>query len=94
MSRHHAAAAFVLFGWYLLLPPRLSQGGIDLSAPLTQWVHGDTADSKSKQDCEQFREALISGMEQSGKMTDLARTAMAHSQCVSESDPRLKNTTN
>lgn len=89
MKRHVAALAIV--GWYLIMPPRLPQGGPDLNAPLNQWMHGDAADSsKSKQDCEQFRQALMEGMERAGKMTDLTRTVMEHSQCVSTDDPRLK----
>jgi hypothetical protein len=77
MKPRHAAA-LVLAGWYLMLPPPAPDGGRLIFEPLSAWKLIKRFDSKDA--CQQNRSWLIERMQFT--MIDAAR-------CVSDDDPYL-----
>jgi hypothetical protein len=100
--RHSAALALV--GWYLIAPPPKSRGrqAIDLHAPLGRWLIFHTYETF--QDCEDDRKDLVDHaaayvgakhIDSPQKNETLAMMkgetlSLAHSRCISTTDPRLK----
>ncbi len=82
------AAALVLVGWFLILPPvsrDYPMGNVD--APLTQWKKRPTT-YRDKDECEHVRDRY--GRVLNGKNRQLAVRYYKQSQCISADDPRLK----
>jgi hypothetical protein len=52
MNRRHATS-LVGLGWYLMMPPTMSDGTVVTSAPLSQWLVSSSHDSAD--DCESVR---------------------------------------
>jgi hypothetical protein len=85
---HAAIAAFVLAGWYLIVPPtgrEYPMGKVD--APLTEWVRRPTI-YRSKDECEHVldREQRLTN----SRNRQLLLRYRKQAQCVSTDDPRLK----
>lgn len=98
MNLRHAAA-LVLVGWYLMVPPLGGNGKNDTTAPLNRWTHPHTF--SSAHDCEEalaaarLSEALgIASLSlREGLSEPDARALHLYSrgwQCIASDDPRLK----
>ena len=100
------AAAFALAGWYLMVPPHVSDNGHpDTSVPLAQWEQmgnynsidecSDDRESFIKRDQKEYNLSLKSNPSQSTLLKDAAhKTALKSSAalCIAADDPRLKMT--
>ena len=90
LLRH--AAALVLVGWYLMVPPRnphpfvKGYNSVDNFAPLPEWTH--LASSDSVKECEARKAEYFKTVAQD---PDLAQAA-ADAECIATDDPRLKET--
>ncbi len=82
--RFRYAAALVLIGWYLLIPPQARGGGFDRAAPLSQWFLYGRFDSLPE--CEH---AKALNQETFKNTDDSLRKAFEQAQCVATDDPRL-----
>jgi hypothetical protein len=86
MNRGHTAAC-VGHGWYLMMPPTLSDGSIATSAPLSQWVISSSHDSAD--DCENVR-LMASGWMPYPDGHRASHTPLGDAAaCISSDDPRL-----
>jgi hypothetical protein len=81
------AAALVLVGWYLMIPPRTGhdQQAFDDHAPLASWFVFSAYDAAHE--CEGAKFLNREGHKQSG---DPMKAAMDSAQCIASDDPRLK----
>jgi hypothetical protein len=93
------AAAFALVGWYLMIPPRVSDWPVayDTNAPLTKWKQGGSFDTAKE--CDEKRTKSAASMLQASENmpTEKRQKAMqtvvamlSALQCISTDDPRLK----
>lgn len=91
MEIRHTAAALVLLGWYLLLPPPGRDRDVDTSLPLTVWFRAKHIYT-SKADCESDKAALIN-MPRANPSDPKEQSKLQGERagiCVSADDPRLK----
>jgi hypothetical protein len=83
------AAALILVGWYLIMPPNAGPdhplGNAD--APLSQWTKRPTT-YRDKEECEHVldRQRRLTN----AKNRQVALKYFKQAQCVSADDPRLK----
>jgi hypothetical protein len=82
--RFRYAAALLLVGWYLLIPPQAHGGPFDLAAPLSHWLIYGRFDSLHE--CEH---AKALNRETFKAPDDPLKEAFEHAQCVATNDPRL-----
>lgn len=82
------AAALVLVGWYLMMPPlnRNLPDGVDTDAPLSRWVYLGSFDTASE--CNEF--ALRSASEYKAAGDKESEILMFLDRCIATDDPRLK----
>jgi hypothetical protein len=73
-------------GWFLITPPRQSDGHFDVSAPLSKWKVEEGAGSRDK--CERLRTILGSLALKQGQPSDVEQVKAAR--CVSMDDPHLE----
>jgi uncharacterized protein YfaP (DUF2135 family) len=93
-TRH--AAALVLVGWYLMVPPPVPHSSVpvDLDAPLSKWRFFSTHDSAAQ--CEQGLVAFykLAKTELAANPADerdrIQFYQLENSQCIASDDPRLK----
>jgi hypothetical protein len=90
MKLRHAAA-LVLVGWYLMVPPTKDANQIDPSVRLPKWVvlrAFDTANACNEaQDQLRYR---VSRLNLQIPVASAVSEAAEFSQCISSDDPRLK----
>jgi len=93
------ASIFVLFGWYLMLPPQLSGNPVTFNAdaPLSKWYFASVYDTAEQ--CETERETLnqrwlvaVSRNETRHLRRTIAevKDSQRREKCVSADDPRLE----
>jgi hypothetical protein len=99
MNRSHAAA-LVLVGWYLMVPPLKIEGppddpktpvDVDTKAPLSQWKNIGSFDTAKQ--CYDYPEHFLGMLRSNGKEHGgdaMAKYWFDHSQCIATDDPRLK----
>jgi hypothetical protein len=90
MKLHHAAA-LVLVGWYLFLPPTSPDHSVDTKAPLSLWFKANHRFS-SLSECKKVKQQLVDlhiKPYSSEHEREKAEGEMA-AICVSSDDPRLK----
>jgi hypothetical protein len=77
---HRHAAALVLLGWYLMIPPRDAKGVLQPHSPLRKWKRA--ANYNTAQECEvgKFKALNANG---NGSI-------FLASRCIASDDPRLK----
>jgi hypothetical protein len=91
MNSHAVAAVSALIAWYLITPPSIRNGQLDMGAPLWRWDRQQSFTSSDE--CKSGRERLLNL--QAGPQTtapeleEMKRTVLT-SQCVAADDPRLK----
>ena len=93
-------AALVLAGWYLMMPPATNSSiGIDLGAPLSDWVMVESFDSAREckaAHADMMKGNLVGKAPQNATVTERKRAAIAlsirHARCIASDDPRLKGT--
>jgi hypothetical protein len=73
-------------GWFLITPPRLSNGHYDVSAPLSKWKIEEGAGTRDK--CERLQTFLRSAAPKQGRPADIEE--IKGSRCVPMDDPRLE----
>ena len=97
-------AAIALVGWYLLMPPQVSENGHpDAGVPLAQWEQmgsynsaedcNDDRESFMKRDQKEYNLSLISDPPQSTLLKEAAHKVAPKSSaalCIDAADPRLK----
>jgi hypothetical protein len=104
MNLRHAAA-LVLVGWYLMVPP-LSPSGphyvVLRGAPLSEWIIDESFDSAAE--CEQARHDGILSARQSAEKAGICKPVPGSTcddpllqeavlaKCIATDDPRLKET--
>jgi hypothetical protein len=91
INSHVVAAALAVVAWYLITPPSMPNGQLDLGAPLGRWDRQQSFTSSDE--CKNGRERLLNLQAAPGTAArELAemRTAVLTSQCVAAEDPRLK----
>jgi hypothetical protein len=99
MRLHLAAAALALVGWYLMVPPRVSETPLlfDRAAPLSRWQALGSYDTAS--DCSHGNDKLVAallrtGDQQTGKKREQAlqerASILTSQQCIATGDPRFK----
>jgi hypothetical protein len=76
------AAALLISGWYLMLPPTNGKN-VTQGAPLEKWTNAGVYDSM--EDCQN-----VIGRLQSGLRGRESETRPDAAQCVASDDPRLK----
>jgi len=81
--RHTAWLA--LMGWYLMIPPSMTNG-FDDAAPLAKWFVYASYDSAHE--CEGSKFLNREGFKQ--RKDDRLKDAFEHAQCIATDDPRLK----
>jgi len=98
--KFHHAAALTLVGWYLMVPPQISDSPLkfDYNAPLSNWKIGSSYDTAK--DCENgkwaifepFLRTLLKAPPSQGKFDALNRlmTRAGSNECISNDDSRLK----
>ena len=90
MKQRHAAA-LVLVGWYLMVPPTGDANRVDPSVPLPKWAvlrAFDTADACNEaQDQLRYR---TSRLNLQIPVASAASEAAEFSQCIASDDPRLR----
>ena len=90
MKSHHAIA-LALIGWYLITPPSLPNGSLDLEAPLGRWDRQQLF--ASSDECKNGRERLLNLQAGPGtppqQMAEMRRSVLK-SRCVADEDPRLE----
>jgi len=74
-------------GWFLISPPRKSDGHFDASAPLPKWKIEEGAGSRDK--CERLRTVLNSMAFRQGQASDIEQVKAAR--CIAMDAPRLEN---
>jgi hypothetical protein len=90
MKPRHAAA-LVLVGWYLMVPPTKETNQMAPSVPLPNWVvlrAFDTADA-----CNEAQDQLryhVSRLNLQNPVVSAASEAAEFSQCIASDDPRLR----
>jgi len=86
-SRH--AAALVLLGWYVMIPPKGPSGEPEANAPLTQWFDFRAFDSA--RECREFLEGMLHPKAGATKTEDqrAVQQGLARGRCISSDDPRL-----
>ena len=85
MKPRHAAA-LVLAGWYLMMPPARNGKAVPDALPLIEWAHIDSFDS-----AEQCRNAGLDLAIRAKERGDQNRIASALAfECIATDDPRLK----
>ncbi len=82
MTPRHAAA-LVLVGWYLMLPPLGADHSRDDIAPISRWRFEDSLDSAAE-----CRDTLLRRW--SHAEDEKVKDAYLKAACVSTDDPRLK----
>jgi len=88
------AAALALVGWYLMVPPHLTDTTFDSKAPLSEWsVYAafDTAvacDGAQASE-EQGRKSKVAANPNNAAFKSLVKSLLS-SQCIATEDPRLK----
>ena len=96
MKPRHAAA-LALVGWYLMVPPILSNGPspsivdarVGVEKPLSEWDVQDTFDSATE--CKRARQTLTAKtVANDPNLRALLEKADSLAQCVATDDPRLK----
>ena len=99
MNRRHAAA-LVLVGWYLIIPPLKSEWTLNPDAPLSEWdITGNALDTAAA--CEKARAQVLtlaknieSGAPEFAVKDNNQRqvyvTAFRMVRCIATDDPRLK----
>jgi len=80
-------AAFVLLGWYLMVPPPLSHSR-DRIVPLSQWTRAHVL--QSEESCEMKGTALSKLDPALGPYRRFLPEQFYDAQCVAADDPRLK----
>jgi hypothetical protein len=99
MKPHHATA-LALVGWYLMLPPRVSDWPtlvFDTNAPLSKWQQGGSFDTAKECDEDKKKDAglalqlaeKMSGEDKKKAMLSVMRM-LSGPQCIASDDPRLK----
>jgi hypothetical protein len=85
------AAAFALFGWYLMLPPSIPPGSpLGYKRPLSQWQVVRAFDNAEQ--CEEYKGTFFDSARQErafGVLAPAYRNYM-FAQCVASDDPRLR----
>jgi hypothetical protein len=96
--RHAAALAFI--GWYLMIPPRISDWPklvYDTNAPLNKWQQSGSFDTAKE--CEEGKKEVPKlflqnidklPAEERPKVTQGIMTMLPAYQCIATDDPRLK----
>jgi hypothetical protein len=90
MKQRHAAA-LVLIGWYLMVPPTKDTNQIDPSVALPGWVVLRAFDTAAA--CNDAQDQLryrVSRLNLQNPVTSAASEAAEFSQCIASDDPRLK----
>jgi hypothetical protein len=84
------AAALVLVGWYLMLPP-VFKGIPHSSDPLGDWIIFDSFDKASE--CKAAKDKRgneVAGWVREHALKEAAAAQWEESQCIASDDPRLK----
>jgi hypothetical protein len=89
MKPHHAAA-LVLVGWYLLLPPWIAPNKFDARAPMSKWEQSGKFDSVAQ--CKVMLSALVDWYADHPEEKEASwfRRLYRKAQCVSAEDARLE----
>jgi hypothetical protein len=92
MKPRHAGA-LALMGWYLMLPPIMTDGRVDSSVRLAQWRIDEDFDSAAQ--CDHMREALqhvtVLARRAGDPPMQLEIAADHKAICIATDDPRLKD---
>jgi hypothetical protein len=99
MKLRHAAA-LALVGWYLMIPPRVSDWPVlvfDTNAPLSKWQQGGSFDTAKECNEDKKRSAglalqltdKLSGEDKHKAMLSVM-AMLSGPQCIASDDPRLK----
>jgi hypothetical protein len=86
MSPRHAAA-LILVGWYLMVPPMDNQGRTYATLPIKYWRLIRAFDSAKE--CEEFVEQFAEKARIRGEWYGVLKERTLSSRCVSTDDPRL-----
>ena len=89
MKPRHAAA-LLLVGWYLFMPP-LGKSGIN-SAPLREWDTESIWYADSKAECEKFKSGVVEALRDPRARLSNREQAVLRgqaAQCIATDDPRL-----
>jgi hypothetical protein len=81
-----SSSSSVETGWFLITPPKRSNGHFDAMAPVSKWKIEEGAGSQDK--CERLRTTLSSLALKQGQPADVEQVKAAR--CVSMDDPRLE----
>jgi hypothetical protein len=90
-NSHAVAAGLVLVAWYLITPPLMPNGQLDLGAPFGRWDRQQSFTSSDE--CKNGREHLLNlqaGPSTAARELAEMRRAVSASQCVAAEDPRFK----
>jgi hypothetical protein len=93
------AAALALVGWYLMIPPRISDWPVlvyDTNAPLSKWQQGGSFDTAKEcnEDKKKTGMLMLQASEKNGvdkqKAMQSIMAMLSGTQCIASDDPRLK----
>jgi len=86
MKPRHAAA-LVLCGWYLIVPP-FNKSGPLAGTPLSLWTDHEGSYDTARE-CDQGKQALLDDLDKHQAFHDY-RAAVIFARCIASDDPRLK----
>jgi hypothetical protein len=89
MSTRHAAA-LALIGWYLMVPPKASNGGLDPQAPLSKWKIDGVYDTARECDERYHRDLYLAEDWKRATGNTQVWKDVQEEQCIATDDPRLK----